>query len=81
MPLAGQGCECLKSFDIAASFTAATNTAGEFAFFKVNGSGDYYLFISDGTAGLGVNDDVIQLVGVTSISGINLTSGNLTITG
>jgi hypothetical protein len=65
--------------DIAARFTAATNTAGEFAFFKVNGTGDYYLFISDGTAGAGVNDDVIQLVGVTSITAIDLTSGNLTI--
>ena len=81
MPLAGQGCECLKSFDIAASFTAATNTAGEFAFFKVNGSGDYYLFISDGTAGATANDDVIQLVGINSIGSIDLTGGNLTITG
>lgn len=67
--------------DITASFTAATNTLGEFAFFKINNTGDYYLFVSDGTAGAGVNDDVIQLVGVTSISAINLTSGNLTITG
>jgi hypothetical protein len=65
--------------DIAARFTAATDTAGEFAFFKVPGTGDYYLFISDGTAGAGVNDDVIQLVGVTSITAIDLTSGNLTI--
>ena len=67
--------------DIAARFTAATNTAGEFAFFKVNGSGDYYLFISDGTAGAAANDDVIQLVGITSIGTIDLTGGNLTITG
>ena len=67
--------------DIAARFTAATDTAGEFAFFKVNGSGDYYLFISDGTAGAAANDDVIQLVGITSIGSIDLTGGNLTITG
>ena len=67
--------------DITARFTAATNTAGEFAFFKVLGTGDYYLFISDGTAGAGVNDDLIQLVGVTSFTAIDLTSGNLTITG
>ena len=67
--------------DIAARFTAATDTAGEFAFFKVNGSGDYYQFISDGTVGAGVNDDLIQLVGVTSIGTIDLTGGNLTITG
>jgi Ca2+-binding RTX toxin-like protein len=65
--------------DIATRFTAATDTAGEFAFFKVNNTGDYYLFVSDGTTGAGVNDDVIQLVGVTSITAIDLTSGNLTI--
>jgi Ca2+-binding RTX toxin-like protein len=67
--------------DIATRFSAATDTLGEFAFFKVNNTGYYYLFISDGTAGSTVNDEVIQLVGVTSISGIDLTGGNLTITG
>jgi Ca2+-binding RTX toxin-like protein len=65
--------------DIAARFTAATDTAGEFAFFKINNTGDYYLFVSDGTAGAGVNDDVIQLVGINSIGAIDLTGGNLTI--
>jgi hypothetical protein len=65
--------------DITARLTAATNTAGEFACFKINNTGNYYLFVSDGTAGAGVNDDVIQLVGVTSITAIDLTSGNLTI--
>jgi Ca2+-binding RTX toxin-like protein len=65
--------------DIAARFTAATNTAGEFAFFKVNNSGNFHMFISDGAAGVTANDVVIQLVGVTSISTINLTDGNLTI--
>jgi Ca2+-binding RTX toxin-like protein len=67
--------------DIAARFTAATDTAGESAFFRVNNTGDYYLFISDGTAGAASNDDVIQLVGITSIGAIDLTGGNLTITG
>jgi Ca2+-binding RTX toxin-like protein len=67
--------------DIATRFTAATNTSGEFSFFKVNNTGDYYLYISDGVAGVTANDDVIQLVGVSSISGIDFTSGNLTITG
>ncbi len=67
--------------DITARFTAATDTAGEFAFFKVNATGNYYLFISDGTAGVTANDVVVQLVGVTAISSINyLASGNLTIT-
>jgi Ca2+-binding RTX toxin-like protein len=65
--------------DITARLTAATNTAGEFACFKINNTGNYYLFVSDGTAGAGVNDDLIQLVGVTSISAIDLTGGNLTI--
>jgi hypothetical protein len=67
--------------DIATRFSAATDTLGEFAFFKVSGTGNYYLYISDGIAGYRVNDEVIQLVGVTSISGIDLTGGNLTITG
>ena len=66
--------------DITARFTAATNTAGEFACFKINNTGNYYLFVSDGTPGAGVNDDLIQLVGVTSIGTIDLTGGNLTIT-
>ena len=67
--------------DIATRFTAATNTSGEFSFFKVNNTGDYYLYISDGVAGVTADDDVIQLVGVSSISSIDLTGGNLTITG
>ena len=67
--------------DIATRFTASTNSVGEFAFFKIAGSGDYNLFISDGVKGVGANDVVIQLVGVSSISGIDLTGGNLTITG
>ncbi len=60
---------------------APKDVAGEFAFFQVNGTGDYYLFISDGKAGVTSNDVVVQLVGVTSIGGIDLTDGNLTITG
>jgi Ca2+-binding RTX toxin-like protein len=67
--------------DIATRFTAATNTSGEFSFFKVNNTGNYYLYISDGVAGVTANDEVIQLVGVSSISSIDLTGGNLTITG
>ena len=66
--------------DITTRFTASTDSVGEFAFFKIAGSGDYNLFISDGVKGVGANDVVIQLVGVSSISGIDLTGGNLTIT-
>jgi Ca2+-binding RTX toxin-like protein len=65
--------------DIAARFTAAGDSAGEFAFFQVNREGNYYMLISDGIAGVTANDVVIQLVGVTSISQIDLNQGNLTI--
>ncbi|QKM61977.1 hypothetical protein DCO16_02105 [Polynucleobacter antarcticus] len=66
--------------DITTRFTAATDTAGEFAFFKVNSTGNYFLFISDGVAGVGGNDVLIKLTGVTAITTIALNSGNLTIT-
>jgi Ca2+-binding RTX toxin-like protein len=65
--------------DIATRFTASTDSAGEIAFFKVNNSGNFYAFISDGTNGVTANDVVIQLTGLTSIKAIDLTGGNLTI--
>ena len=65
--------------DIAARFTAATNTAGEFAFFRVNGTNSEYLFISDGVAGVTTNDELILLTGLTSVNSIDTTGGNLTI--
>ncbi len=71
--------DCLA--DIATRFTAATNSAGEFALFQVGGAGSYYMFMSDGVAGVGPNDVVVQMANVTSVAGINLTGGNLTITG
>lgn len=67
--------------DIAGRFKAAKDSAGEFALFQLDNSGDYYMFISDGRDGVGANDIVIQLIGVTSIGSIDLTGGNLTITG
>lgn len=66
--------------DITARMTASINTKGEFALFQVNNTGDYYVFISDGTAGVGTNDVLIQLMGVTIISAIDIASGNLIIT-
>ena len=66
--------------DIDARFTASTDAAGEFAFFKVNNKGNYLMFISDGVSGVGANDVVVELVGVTTIKGLNLTGGDLTIT-
>ena len=65
--------------DISSRMTAATNTSGEFALFEVDNTGDYYAFISDGTAGVGANDVLIQLIGMNSYTGIDLTGGNLTI--
>ena len=67
--------------DIAARFTAAGDAAGEFALFRVKAAGDYYLFVSDGVKGVTSNDLVVQLVGVTSIGSIDLTGGDLTLTG
>jgi hypothetical protein len=66
--------------DIAARFTAATDTAGEFALFRVNQTGNFYVFISDGANGVTANDVVIQLTGITSVAAIDLTGGNLTLT-
>jgi hypothetical protein len=66
--------------DVASRFTSETDTAGEMAFFKVANKGNFYLFISDGTAGVTANDVLVQLTGVTSISSIDLTNGNLTLT-
>lgn len=67
--------------DIGARFSASTDTAGEFTFFKVNNKGNYFIFISDGVSGVGSNDVVVELVGVTSVKSVNLTNGDLTITG
>jgi VCBS repeat-containing protein len=39
---------------------------------------DTYLFISDGTAGLGANDLLIQLVGINASSGFGLSGGDIT---
>jgi len=65
--------------DIATRFTAATNTAGEFALFRVNNADNFYMFISDGAVGVTDNDVVVELIGVTTIGSINLTGGDFTI--
>jgi serralysin len=61
---------------IANRFHAVGDAAGEFAFFKVGKTGSYYLFISDGVAGVTANDEVVQLTGVTSISSLNIDTTN-----
>ncbi len=78
--LAGSGTTMADALlDIATRMTTAGNAAGEFAFFKVNNTGNFHLFISDGVAGVGANDVLVQLTGVTIINTINLTDGDLTI--
>ena len=61
---------------VEAGMTAATATAGEVAVF--NDAGNAYLFISDGTAGLDANDELIQLTGITATTGIVLSGGDIT---
>ena len=78
---AGEGLTLADALSDVATSVNTGNSAGDFAFFQVNGTGDYYLFMSDGVDDLGANDVVIDLVGVSSISSIDLTGGNLTITG
>ncbi len=65
--------------DIAMSFTASSDSVGDFALFRINNKGNFYMFISDGVMGETANDVVLQLVGVTSVNAIDLTGGNLTI--
>ncbi len=65
--------------DIATSMNTGGNAVGEYALFKVNGTGNFHLFISDGVAGVGANDVLVQLTNVTTIGTINLTAGDLTI--
>jgi hypothetical protein len=60
-------------------FQATQDRDGEIAFFKADGDPDFDLFISDGKAGLTEMDTVVKLVGINSISAIDLTDGHLTI--
>ncbi len=78
--LAGSGTTLADALlDIATRMTTAGNLAGEFAFFKVNNTGNFHLFISAGVAGVGANDVLVQMTGITTIGTINLTAGDLTI--
>ncbi len=65
--------------DIAGRFTSAGDTTGEFALFQINSTGDFYLFVSDGVAGVTVGDTVVRLQGITSVGSIDLTGGDLTL--
>jgi uncharacterized delta-60 repeat protein len=65
--------------DIATRFTASGDQEGEFALFRLADAGDYYLFISDGSAGVTAGDSVVRIAGVTTVASINLTDGDLTL--
>jgi len=59
--------------------TLGTNTAGETAIFEQGGN--TFVFISDGVNGVGSNDVVIQLTGVTNVTAGNVNAaGDLTLT-
>jgi Ca2+-binding RTX toxin-like protein len=77
---AGQGTTLNDALsDIATRMTAAADGAGEFAFFRVNGTGNEMLFISDGIAGVSTNDVVVQLNNITSVNSISLSGGDIAI--
>jgi len=62
---------------IAASGTLGAEVAGEFAIWQQGA--DAFLFVSDGAAGVGAGDVLIQLVGVTvGAGGVTVASGDIT---
>jgi S-layer protein len=56
---------------------ANANTAGKVAFFEHGGN--TYVFITDATGGNTTGDDLITLVGVTGLTTITVTGGNITV--
>ncbi len=63
--------------DLNASFAAAGQHAGNFAFFQNGNNGDEYLLISDGQ---GLNNEVlIKLIGVEGVHSINLSGHSVQI--
>lgn len=66
--------------DIAVNMTTGGNAVGEFAFFRVNNTGFNYMFISDGVAGVGANDVLVQLPNFASTTAsISIDAGDVTI--
>ena len=61
---------------VEAGMTAATAVANETAIFAVGT--DSYIFISDGTAGVGATDVLIKLTGIVAATGLILTAGDIT---
>jgi hypothetical protein len=56
--------------------TTATAVAGESGVWS-DGTNSY-TFISDGVAGVGANDVLIQLVGVNVVTGLTVAGGDIT---
>lgn len=62
---------------VEAAIDGATATAGEFAIWQEGA--DAYLFISDAVAGVGANDVLIKLTGVTvGVGGVTVVGGDIT---
>jgi hypothetical protein len=71
----------LRIVAVEAAIVDTTHTAGEAAHFMVGS--DTYIFITDGTGGVGANDLLIKLVGVdataTATDVLTITSNNATL--
>ncbi|MDR5900459.1 calcium-binding protein [Halomonas vilamensis] len=62
---------------VEAAIDAGTNSDGDFAIFE--DSGNTYVFISEGTSGVGAGDGLVELTGVTGLSDSTITAGDMTI--
>ncbi len=67
--------------DVTRSFSAGGDKAGEFALFKVNNSGNYWMLVSDGFSSISANDVLIELGNLTSINTIDLSTNDLIVLG
>jgi hypothetical protein len=67
--------------DVTRSFSAGGDKAGEFALFKVNNTGNYWMLVSDGITGSSTNDILIELNNLTSINTIDLSTNDLFVLG
>jgi len=64
-----------RAIAVAMGIKTTTTDLYDFAFFEL--SGDSYVFVSDGTAGLNDGDLVIKLTGVTGLTSVSYSGGNL----
>lgn len=65
----------LRLVAVEAAMTAATAVANETAVF--NFGADSYVFISDGTAGVGATDVLIKITGITTATGLTVVGGDI----